>query len=1036
MRCTTALTLAAFALTMGAHGAPTPERAGHVQEWLNWLLPLPQEISIEQQVTLASTDVRIRLRDGAGELEQNAARQLRSVFLEKAGVDAAAGEQFEILVGTCDDAGRIGSTSVPDAARLRELPNREQAYLIRPLGSSRLVLAALDARGVFYATLTLRQLLEPKFRGGNVTIPLATVTDWPDMAERGEWGCSSARDVEWLAERKMNLVEFHTTHMTDKDGKAVTDINQALLLRGRINAVKMVPIISHLNSMGRRGVYAAYPELRGKGKRAVYKADSTELYAPCASNPKLHEIMAEWMLGYARCEGVRDISCWLGELRQRCECEACSEVGQFALETRAFVKAWQIARKQVPDLRIRILLTQGSYASNDSVLAEVPPEVGVTYYDGGKTYDSSREPMIYPLLADYAAQGRWLGCYPQLTPSWRIVNPWSCPQFVKYRMTEFVDKKLVSLGGYVVPDNRLFDFNVTAAAEWSWNAHGRDERQFALAWATRGDIPHPETAADWAVMLGPVSWDIYGARLIERYFFHPSTIEAMVAARVEPAFGQGLFRYIPDWDHLRRNLATCRAALRLAEQVGSPAMLAESKAILTYYEMLEQLCRMCTVLARRGLLGDPELGELQDALNRFTLAGGLNVEALCDWERAVRVGAGSGRFRECVESTEGTVCAAARALVPLGMRDTSQFIMSQELGGWKLEDFRENAAIVKEFDVTNFLAGPGTYTVTFQYAGGWNGLGTQRAALVAETKAEPGTRTELCVDEHSGSTGHRSKGNVYTLKLESQDPAVRYLVVSQVQGTRPQDQQPGRTGCSGVVRWRRQREPDWQVRLMQVQPLTAQAASEVLRTGFTGKGVRVGVVVGGFGSRGILKLLDSSEGIDALPIGIARVGGDECQVIILPQFRSGMVPPALAKEIEAFVARGGGLVATHDAVGYRAMPPICTDVCVGGVEHVRYESWQAVAEHPVSAGLPRDKVLTQGYYDHIQLKPGPNGTVVARSETTKQPVVVAGTVGKGRYVACGMLIGLSADNQEVEPTPDESKLLLNAIGWCERGAAE
>ena len=61
----------------------------------------------------------------------------------------------------------------------------------------------------------------------------------------------------------------------------------------------------------------------------------------------------------------------------RCECDECAPAGQFALETRAFVKAWQIARQQFPELRIRILTTQGSYDSNDKVLAEAPPEVGV-----------------------------------------------------------------------------------------------------------------------------------------------------------------------------------------------------------------------------------------------------------------------------------------------------------------------------------------------------------------------------------------------------------------------------------------------------------------------------------------------------------------------------------------------------------------------------------------------------------------------------------------------------------------------------------
>ncbi|NOZ19895.1 MAG: hypothetical protein GXP25_02270 [Planctomycetes bacterium] len=1033
LRCTGRVIAVLAAVAATALAAPKPESAKGVTELLQRLIPLPKEISIKQQVTLPAAAVRIALRRDAGELEQNAARKLRQLFLNKAGVDASAGGEFEILLGVCDAQGRIGDVTVPDAARLKKLPNREQAYLIRPVGADKLALAALDERGVFYAAVTLCQLLESRFHRDDVTIPLATITDWPDMAERGEWGCSSTRDIEWMAERKMNLVEFHTVHRVSKDGKAETSISESLLRRGKLNAVKMVPIISHLNGMGRRGVYDAYPELKGKGKRAVYKGHGTVLYSPCASNPKLHEIIADWMRGYAS-YGVHDICCWLGELRQRCECEECSKVGQFALEARAFVKAWQLARKDFPDLRIRILLTQGSYDTNDKVLAEVPPEVGVTYYDGGKTYDSSKDPMIYPLLEKYAAEGHWLGCYPQLTPSWRIVSPWSCPQFVKFRMTEFVDKKLSCLGGYVVPDNRLFDFNVTAAAEWSWNAHGRDEREFALAWATRKGFANPDIIADWAVKLGPASWDIYGARLVERYFFRPKSIESILAARAKPAFGKGMFRYIPDRDHLQRNLKTCRAALHLARQAGSPAILAESQAVLGYYDMLDQLCRMCDLLAEHGILDANQRQTLQRHMNRFALAGALNIDALRDWERSVQVGAGLGRFREGVQATADTIEAAARALEPLGIRNPTPYIGAKKIGGWELKDFRETATIVKTFDVTKAVIGPGTYEVTFQYTSGWNGLGTRRVALTTLPKSGQGKPVEVCVDEHPGSTGCRSKGNIYSLTLKEYSPDVRYLIVANVRGTRPQDQQPGRTGCSGLVYLRRERDPDWQIQVMGIQPLMAGAEGATRKTRFSGKGIRVGVVGGGYGSDGLLELLQKSDGIDALSIGLGALRGDECQVIVLPQFRSAMVPDALAKEIEGFVRRGGGLITTHDAVGYRAMPVVCADICAGGAQHVRYERWKVAADHPVTAGLPRNKVLTQGYYDHIQLKPGPKGTVVAVSEKTGKPVVIVGTLGKGRYVACGLLPGFSADNQEVTPTPDEGTLLLNAIRWCGRGA--
>jgi hypothetical protein len=258
----------------------TSTRQAH--EWLRWVIPLPKEVKIAQHVTLPADEVKLTFYGNTGVLTKNALRKLRSLFIDKAGVDPSKGSEFEIVLGVCDKTGRLGALTVPDAGRLSELPNAEQAYLIRPIGMNRLVLTALDARGLFYAALTLRQLLEFRFKGDNVSVPLALITDWPDLAERGQWGVSSKRDIEWLAERKMNLVEFHSRHHVTDDGKAISSIKRSLLRRGKMNGVKMVPIISHLNGIGRRGVYKAFPELRREGKRIVPGIGNKVLYAPYA----------------------------------------------------------------------------------------------------------------------------------------------------------------------------------------------------------------------------------------------------------------------------------------------------------------------------------------------------------------------------------------------------------------------------------------------------------------------------------------------------------------------------------------------------------------------------------------------------------------------------------------------------------------------------------------------------------------------------------------------------------------------------------
>lgn len=269
----------------------------------------------------------------------------------------------------------------------------------------------------------------------------------------------------------------------------MAQIDANAVRKSYLNGVKYVPIIPHLDLLGGYSdIYKVYPAIKGKGK----SADVDGRIAPCCSNPQTSQVLAIWMKKLAQNQGVTDICCWLSEHPVHCECEECMKKGQYVAETQAFVEAWKIARAKYPKLGLRILLSQSTYSVNEKILAIIPDGVGVTYYHGGLTYDSSRDPMIYPLLSEYAAKGRWLGCYPQINAAWRVVCPWSGPQFVKARSVEFADKKLKCVAWYAPGNNRLYDFNINAAAEWMWNSHGRDEHEFSAAWATRKGFKNPE----------------------------------------------------------------------------------------------------------------------------------------------------------------------------------------------------------------------------------------------------------------------------------------------------------------------------------------------------------------------------------------------------------------------------------------------------------------------------------------------------------------------------------------------------------------
>jgi len=154
-------------------------------QWRRWLIPLPKQIEIKAAVTLPASDVGLRLRSGAGDVERTGHEELVALFKDKAGTEPK-GDAFEILMGVFEDAGKLDRVAIAEATKLRKVANPEQAYVIQPIGERRLVLSALNERGVYYAAQTLRQLLGSKFADGGVTIPLARVLDWPDLAERGE----------------------------------------------------------------------------------------------------------------------------------------------------------------------------------------------------------------------------------------------------------------------------------------------------------------------------------------------------------------------------------------------------------------------------------------------------------------------------------------------------------------------------------------------------------------------------------------------------------------------------------------------------------------------------------------------------------------------------------------------------------------------------------------------------------------------------------------------------------------------------------
>jgi hypothetical protein len=269
--------------------------------------------------------------------------------------------------------------------------------------------------------------------------------------------------------------------------------------------------------------------------------------------------------------------------------------------------------------------------------------------------------------------------------------------------------------------------------------------------------------------------------------------------------------------------------------------------------------------------------------------------------------------------------------------------------------------------------------------------------------------------------------------VEAYDPEARYFLVVDIKGVRSSDKREDRRGCEGEVSMRMLRDGDAPLESPEVGPVDPSLQARYGPPSFSGDGVAVGVVQGGYGSMSIVESLRGMDGLDVQPIGklLADWIG-KCAVLILPQPHAvDSFTAANVALLEGFVREGGGLIATHNVVGYRGFPPILTSVCAKGLAHVRDATWEVAREHAITEGMAADESYEHSYYDHIELEAGPDGVVVAEAGESGKPVVVAGEVGKGRYVACGLLpgVGRETDN-EVAVTGTELALLTNAVRWC------
>lgn len=577
--------LLTVSITCAQCAQPTNVSKADAVAWIRYTVPLPKSISIPAAVAVPKSSVVIETAVKGDIVVDQAVKELRDLF-----GPGSSGASFKITL-------QMGG---PESEKLKALKNSDQAYLIFPEGpgfgnpgpgggrdgavgqASGLRLVALAPRGIYYAAKTLQQLVAAKATQDSVQIPLMTVTDWPDMADRGLWGSDSYDWIPWLADRKMNLVEQISNCGVDDEGKAFGKLKQgreAMVTEGPQRGVEPMPAVLHLDQVGGKGVFKRYPNLEGHGGKE---------WTICYSQPEFPQVLADWLVDLKSIPGVPEVDVWMAENcrgQGGCKCAECGKYDRNVLEAMTILKAWEIAKKKIGYFPIRVMTSEETLNSNPKIFAILPPDVKVSYYHSLLTYTCAKYPMIWPNIAAEAAKGRGITVVPNLGPEVSKCSPFTGPEFIHFRMQEFLDKKMIGLQGFATPLIKFQKFNTEAAGEWSWNTNGRSPREFALSWAVREGMKNPEKFAEWSDAYNNPGWNLNGSDWpYGEIKYYPGPIATMLKDCKLPPLGSVLWeQWHGPWGDIKseasfeQDLRDADKAVRIARELDDrPEFLQES----------------------------------------------------------------------------------------------------------------------------------------------------------------------------------------------------------------------------------------------------------------------------------------------------------------------------------------------------------------------------------------------------------------------------------------------------------------------------
>ncbi len=648
--------------------------------WKNRLIPCPREMDVDGVKHVPVSDIRIVLEN----VDAAATATARAQIENSLGMNCVADKQrardpFDIILRIHGETGgRLTDAAV--VKRLSSLPNSDQAYAITH-GERSLTVTSLDGRGLLYGAVSAANLLLINDTGTMVTIPGATITDWPEIEERGLWLFSDPPAwIPWLASLKINWGEIATSHPApiERDAPKRHVIERDLMIGAREHAFRYHPFIYHFNFLEDWGLYRAFPELAGHGDSAfagryrAHKMGTRQHRAPCASNPLFTDILAEWMTDLAE-QGADEASCWLTERPAQCGCERCIDEGQFVLESRACVNAWEKVRKKHPGFRIRIFISTTTDERYHRVVAETPPDVKLeracaTWIE--RNPHVPRDIYVNPLMDRAAAEGRWVATYDVPigahgrvdTPEVKV--PCSSPHRVRDYLRQLASRGWRGAYGMMAFDNphrggscgrEIYRLSINALAEWAWNPGGRTEREFAVAWASREGWPDPDAFGDWTDIMGPIEFDVFDSEFPLALTWNMAV--DMIDRRDRPVYGEGMFRYFASLSSFDEKIAACDRASEIAREFPEKYFSDETRIVRSYIMLLKALYLIAETVATDDLRTLESQDSLMEHVRSLQHAGKENVQALKTWRANLGPEPWHFRFHDALSATENTVRA-------------------------------------------------------------------------------------------------------------------------------------------------------------------------------------------------------------------------------------------------------------------------------------------------------------------------------------------------------------------------------------------